>query len=197
MLHESDRVILKPFTRESTKGNYRKWLNDTTINLYNSHGLFPTTEKEIEEFIDMALNDHSIIVWNIFSKVVLENTSQTDTLERCYYSLKEVHIGNISLQKINWPYRSAEVALIVGEKDYWGRGFATEACGLVLKHAFEFLGLNRVWSGTSEKNIGMQKVFEKLGFTKEGTFRQAMLNSGELVDIYEYAILREEWKNKK
>ena len=103
------------------------------------------------------------------------------------------HIGNISLQQIDMINRQAEIAFVFGDKSSWGRGYATRAAKLLMEHAFKELAMNRIYFGTSEENIGMQKIGENLGFTRGGVARQAIFKHGSYHDIYQYDILREEW----
>jgi RimJ/RimL family protein N-acetyltransferase len=103
------------------------------------------------------------------------------------------HIGNVSLQNINYIDRNAEIAYIIGEKEYWGKGFAREATELMLKHAFCSLNLERIYCGTSEKNFRMQGLAKRMHFIEEGIRRKAIYNNGQYENIIEYGILREEY----
>lgn len=158
------------------KSNYYTWFFDQEVTKYNSHGLFPQTEKEFEEFFN-SLNRNNLILSII----------DTD---------KKIHVGNVSLQSINWINLSAEFAVIIGRPDYWGYGITTAAGRVILKHGFEKLGLNRIWTGTAATNEGMKKVAEKLGMIKEGTFRDGMFLENSFVDVYSYGILRNEWNEQ-
>jgi RimJ/RimL family protein N-acetyltransferase len=99
------------------------------------------------------------------------------------------HIGNVSLQSLSWINRSAEFAIIMGEKEYWGQGYGEEALRFVLEHGFKKLGLNRIWTGTGSSNVGMQKLAERVGMILEGRSRQGKFNDGKFLDIYHYGIL--------
>lgn len=49
-------------------------------------------------------------------------------------------------------------------RDIWGRGYATEGCRAVLTHAFDSVGLHRVWASPAAANLASQHVLSKLGF---------------------------------
>jgi RimJ/RimL family protein N-acetyltransferase len=104
-----------------------------------------------------------------------------------------IHIGNITLQRINWIYRSAEMAIVIGEKGFWRLGFATEALTKLYDHGFDRMNLHRIWSGTAATNKGMIRTFEKLGMAHEGTFMDAMFLQGKYVDVVEYGIIKDNW----
>jgi RimJ/RimL family protein N-acetyltransferase len=204
MRYKTDRIILEPFERRYTETNYKNWFIDQEIVEHNSHGLGYFTQKDIDSFLD-SLHDGTKLVWAILSK----EDKKCSTIEKDYHDPSRIkkttitipnskcfHIGNISLQSINYINRSAEFAIIIGEKEYWGQGITTEAGNLVLYHGFDKLNLNRIWTGTSSTNIGMQKVAEKLGMKKEGVSRQGMYLNGVYVSVFHYGILKKEWENK-
>ncbi len=176
--NENPYFYLTPFTKELSENNYKNWWLDQEVTKYNSHGLFPMTTKELNSFLN-DIESNKIIVWAI---IVQEQINDN------YY---EKHIGNISLQNINWINRSAEFAVVIGEKDYWNKGYTTKAIRYLINHGFNKLNLNRIWTGTSESNIGMQKVAEKLNMTKEGKFKQGMFLNGQYENVYCYSILKE------
>ncbi len=155
--------------------NYYDWFGDEKVNEFNSHGLFPQSQKELTDFFNRCENDKSLSSFMIIDKATNK------------------HIGQCSLQRIDYINRSAEFAIVIGELDYHGKGIATECLQKLFEHGFLKLGLNRIWSGTSILNIGMQKVFEKCGFKQEGIYRQAQFLNGSLKDIICYALLRSEW----
>ena len=169
---KGENYILRPLTIEDVHGNYKNWLNDPEVNLYNTHARFPITEKYLIDYVNSLNNLNNIVVLAIIDP--LENNK---------------HIGNISLQSINWIDRTSEIAFILGEKDYWGKGVMFECGKLLIDHAFKTLNLNRIACGTSSLNVGMQKLATKLGMSKEGIRRNAIFKNGIYADIIEYGIL--------
>ena len=105
----------------------------------------------------------------------------------------EKHIGNIALQNINWISRNAEFAILLGDKDYWGKGYGEEAAMLIIDYGFKRLNLNRIYCGTIAGNKGMIKLAAKLKMKEEGLRREAIYKNGEYRDIYEYGVLRKEY----
>jgi [ribosomal protein S5]-alanine N-acetyltransferase len=87
---------------------------------------------------------------------------------------KGEHVGNISLLKGQDVYRkSAEVGYFIGE-DYWNKGIATTALGLICDYGFKNLDIARIHTGVYEHNLASQRVLEKCGFVKEGIFKMAV-----------------------
>ncbi|MFF9147885.1 GNAT family N-acetyltransferase [Streptomyces sp. NPDC014861] len=77
-----------------------------------------------------------------------------------------------------------------------GRGLGTEATGLIVGHAFEGLGLYRVWLEVYAFNPRARRAYEKAGFTAEGVLRGALLWEGERVDATVMSVLAPEWAGR-
>lgn len=108
-------------------------------------------------------------------------------------------IGFISLQPDN--RRSVEGAkrmgYVLGE-DYWGQGYATEACREVLRYAFDELGCDVMSTDHFPFNQKSKRVIKKLGFAPEGTIRHArLLPDGSVTDLVSYSLLKTEYDAQK
>lgn len=104
-------------------------------------------------------------------------------------------IGNIGLFGFDSIARSAEAGILIGDRNYWNKGYGTDAMKLLLKHGFETLNLNRIFLRVYEDNPRAIRCYEKVGFQHEGRMRQARFASGKFVDILFMGILCEEWKS--
>ncbi len=102
-------------------------------------------------------------------------------------------IGWCSLAKWDPNYRSAKMGYCLDDAA-WGRGFATEAAGAVLRWAFDTLDLNRVQAETDTRNTASSRVLEKLGFVREGTLREDCIVDADVSDSWVYGLLRRDWK---
>lgn len=106
------------------------------------------------------------------------------------------HIGNTGLHRIEWSSRSAEFGIFIGDKAYWNSGYGSEATHLTLKHGFETLNLNRIYLHVYETNPRAIRVYEKIGFQREGRLRQATYRNGRYIDSLLMSMLRSEWDEK-
>ena len=171
----SSRLNLTVLEKSHISKNYLSWLNDAEVCAGNSHHIFPYSMSELEQYVSSSTGDTSKCVLAI-------ETSEG------------VHIGNISLQKIDLISRSAEYAILLGDKNYWGKGYAIEASMLLLQHGFSSLGLHRVYAGTFSNNTAMQALAQKMGMKEEGRRREAAFVDGSFIDIIEYGILASEFQ---
>jgi len=169
------KIYLRCLNFEDLDGNYIRWLNNAEVCNYNSHHVFPYCRENAESYIKNTSNSRNTLVLAI---VLIEN---------------DFHIGNISLQNIDYINRSAEIAILIGEKDCWGKGYSKEAANLIIKHGFMELNLHRIYCGTSFDNISMQKLALSLGMIEEGRRRAALFKHNKYVDIIEYGLLKHEF----
>ena len=104
-----------------------------------------------------------------------------------------VHIGNLGLHRVDWKNRSGVFGIVLGEKTHWGQGFGTESARTILRFAFTELNLHRVELEVFAFNPRAQRCYEKAGFTREGTRREAIFRDGRYHDEHLMSILSEEF----
>ena len=106
-------------------------------------------------------------------------------------------IGDIALNRF-WPHhRVAMLGAAIGEPEYWGGGYGTDALLLVVDYAFDWLDLRRLWLQTMGSNVRVVRQMEKVGFTLETRQRQATYADGVWQDLLCYGLLREEWPGRE
>jgi RimJ/RimL family protein N-acetyltransferase len=99
-----------------------------------------------------------------------------------------VVVGSAALGIDSRAHRRAELGYIL-RRDRWGRGYATEAAGLLVDFAFDRLGMNRVWAVCDPENPGSTRVLEKCGLMCEGRLRQDLLVHGLWRDSLLYSVI--------
>lgn len=105
----------------------------------------------------------------------------------------EAVLGLISLESILWSHGVAWLGVGIGDREQWGRGYGREAMSLLLKYGFDELNLHRIQLSVFEYNERGIALYEKLGFRREGVFREFMQREGRRYDMYLYGLLRREW----
>jgi len=165
-------IYLRTLELDDLDGNYISWFDDEAVCVANSHHVFPMQRKELEEYI---LNS-SLCCFRF--AIILNDDDR--------------HIGNICLNNIDFINRCAEISIIIGEKDCWGKGYAEQAYKMLISHGFKALNLHRIYMGTYESNEGIKRLAKKLGFLQEGVRRQAAYKAGEYQDVIEFGLLKSE-----
>lgn len=169
------RVVLRPLVEADADGPYVGWFNDADVCRGNSHHVFPYSREGAREYI--------------------RSVNQAQDNLTLAIALREggAHIGNVSLQDIHRTFRSAEFAIVIGDRNAWGKGFSKEAGRLLFEHGFKAMNLHRISCGTFANNLAMQRLALHLRMKEEGRRRQAAFKDGRYVDIVEYGVLKDEY----
>ncbi len=174
MIYKLDeRYYVRPLNESDLDGPYPTWFEDQEVCRFNGHGKFFQNRQSIRDFV-LTANSEKQVVWAM-----------------CH--VDDGHIGNISLQNISFVNRTAEFAILLGDRRHWGKGVGQLAGMVLLKHGFQKLNLERIYCGTADTNVGMKKLAITLGMIHEGTRRSHLFLEGERVDIVEYGVLRPEF----
>lgn len=147
-------ILLTRLKPEDVKQEYVDWLNDVETNKFLESRHIKHDLKSVRLFVEDMIKDDCNFLFGIFCK----KTNK--------------HVGNIKLGPINYRYKTAEVGLIIGNKDYWGLGFATQAIKDVCLFAQKVLGVNKVEAGCYASNLASKKIFLKCGFEIEGVLKE-------------------------
>ena len=174
-----EKIYLRAIEVADLNATYREWFNDEEVCRYNSHHRFPNYDENKKEYYESTIKSRNNLVLAICDK-------ETD-----------MHVGNIALENIDTLNRSAELAIIIGDKEYWGKGVGKEAARLLVTHGFKELNLHRIYCGTLEDNIGMQKVAEALGFTEEGRSRESLYKDGVFCNSINLGLLHDEFQTQE
>ncbi|HEY9089938.1 MAG TPA: GNAT family protein [Anaerolineaceae bacterium] len=75
-----------------------------------------------------------------------------------------------------------------------GKGYATEGARCLFTHAFNSLGLHRIFARLDARNTRSALLMERLGMRREGYMVKSEWHKGEWTDVIYYAVLREEWQ---
>ena len=105
-------------------------------------------------------------------------------------------VGSINLSQIfRGVFKSAYLGYQIGAP-FAGRGYMTEAIGLVLRYAFRVMKLHRLEANVQPGNTASIALVERAGFTKEGYSRRYLKIGGRWRDHERWAIVAEEWQAK-
>lgn len=107
-------------------------------------------------------------------------------------------IGSTRYMDISPIHRTLEIGWTWYHPDYWRTAVNTEAKYLLLQHAFEKMGMNRVQFCADSRNIRSQKAIIRIGAKKEGVLRKhRVISNGFVRDTMIFSIIKEEWPSVK
>lgn len=162
---EAERLYLREVRPDDVNGRYYAWMNDPEVTRFLESRFHPNSIESLRGYVTERLSDRT----SVFLAIVLKDGDR--------------HIGNIKIGPINWIHRHADIGLLIGEKDTWGKGFATEAIQAVAAYGFGILNLHKLTAGCYDTNDGSARAFVKAGFAIEGRRTQHFYSDGRYVDM--------------
>ena len=106
---------------------------------------------------------------------------------------EEKYIGGCGVNSVDWKNSIAVIGIFIGDKNYWDKGYGTDAMKILVKFIFEQMNINKVKLNVYGFNERAIRCYEKCGFKKEGTLRQEIFRDGKYHDEYIMGILKEEY----
>ncbi|TCS96794.1 GNAT family N-acetyltransferase [Hazenella coriacea] len=175
-LFKGKQVRLSSVTEEDLSLIAKWYENDQFLRIYNAEIAVPKTKKQLEKWLENAQNNpHGVLL----AIRLLQD-------DRC--------IGFLEIDGILWPHQVGWLSIAIGDQDDRGKGFGKEAMILALQYAFSELNLYRIQLTVFSYNRPAIRLYERLGFRKEGVFRQFLQRDGERYDMVLYGLLRSEWQ---
>ncbi|OHD55733.1 MAG: GNAT family N-acetyltransferase [Spirochaetes bacterium GWF1_51_8] len=168
------KCYLSPMNPEDAP-KYVGWFSDleVAVNLKTQMNINLLSERE---FLEKNLKDGN----PIFAIIDLA----TDKL-----------IGNCGLHDIGWVGRHAEFGILIGEKEYWNKGYGEEATRLILDFGFNIINLHNIFLKVMEFNKRAVRAYEKAGFKQIGRWRKAFQIAGKRYDFILMDILADEYES--
>jgi len=168
------RLAIKQFTPKYLTEEYVSWLNDREVVRYSeqrhkSHTLASCSDyyKSFQDKCDLFL-------------VILTKDQPIN------------HIGNITVL-IDTNNLVADIAIVIGKKDVWGKGYGKEAFAGVMDYLFLKKNIRKVTAGTMSINKPMLSIMKSSGMVSDGVKKNQFLVDGEEVDM----IMAAAWSSSK
>lgn len=171
---EGSRIDLRAREDEDAVA-FHRWFNDPEVTRFLGQPFPALSMSQQRAFIENMHNDRGCRAYSIVLK--------DGTL-----------IGNCELRSLNWTARSCELALAIGEKQYWGQGYGGEALALLLRIAFEGLNMHKVWLTCAAYNERGLRAYRRTGFREDGRLRDDRFLDGRYHDTMVMSILEAEWR---
>lgn len=173
---KSNRLILKPLSKEHVSTKYVKWMNDSEVTRYMETGGNYSIEK-LESYIS-DVQKNNILFWAIH----IEATGK--------------HIGNIKIDPFSTKRMTGEYGIMMGDRSEWGKGYAKEASSLVINYCFNILNLRKITLGVISENQSAVNLYKRLGFEIEGVYKKFGFYNMKYCDCLRMAIFNNSFKEK-
>ncbi len=167
---DGQRVRLTPLSEDQVDDLYLSWLKDPEVVKHLDARYSKQTTKSIRLFV-REFDQQNNLIWRIKEKK------------------SNISIGNIQT-RINWLHKTADIGILIGNRDFWGHGIGQESLELVMTYLFEALNLEKITMGTRSTNLKMLKTIKKLGFEQEARLRQHVVDGNSRTDIILFGMLK-------
>lgn len=162
-----NRVMMRPFTAEDITESYLGWLRDAEVVRYSNQRFIEHTLETccayLASFVESA--NYFLAICDKSSGVIL---------------------GTLTVYR-SLIHGTADIGIMLGEREVWGQGVGSEAFCLVLSTLKASGVIRKVTAGTLSVNQGMVQIMEKAGMYCEAIRTGHVLLDGVPVDVVYYA----------
>ena len=174
-LLRGDKVILRP-ARENDAEHFVRWFADTEVTRHVATRMAITLQQELD-FLKRVGESKDDVWW------VIEAADRP--------------IGATGIHSINWLDANGTTGIVIGEKDCWGKGYATEAMALRTRYAFRELNLHKLMTEVDAENEASRKALEHNGYRAVGVRREQSFREGKWHDRWLGEVLRADWEKSQ
>ncbi len=172
---QTDHLLLRDFVEKDIPAVHC-YASDPEVVRYMAWG--PNTERDTRDAVKRWLAEQASEPRLSFSLAIVLRA-------------EEHLIGSCSIRVSDQESRAGHIGYCLN-RDYWGRGYASEAARALVAFGFGQLGLHRIFATCDTRNLASARVLEKAGMRREGHLREHKRIRGEWRDSYLYAILEHE-----
>ncbi|MCQ1531337.1 GNAT family N-acetyltransferase [Lutispora saccharofermentans] len=175
-MYYGDKVKLRAYKKEDIKLAY-EYMNDSEMKrLLVAQIPYPMILEQEEKWFESLLTAKDTYSFAI------------EDLETGKY------IGGCGINSINWLNRIATIGIFIGDKEYWSKGYGTDALNVLIKFIFQQMNINKIKLNVFSFNKRAIRCYEKCGFKVEGVFKQELFRDGQYYDDHAMAIFFEDWQ---
>ncbi|GAA0116094.1 GNAT family N-acetyltransferase [Clostridium senegalense] len=174
-MYSGEKVKLREYKKEDIR-KAQKYMNDPEIKkLLNSNIPYPITFEDEERWYESLGATKDTYNFAI------------ETLEDNQY------IGGCGINKIDWKNSVVIIGIFIGDKEYWNKGYGTDAINILIRFIFEQMNIRKIKLQVFSFNERAIRAYEKCGFKREGVLRQEIFRDGRYHDEIIMGLLRQEY----
>ena len=159
---EGERLYLRVLLESDITEEYLGWFSDEKVTKF-----LEVKNLKKKDVVDYIRTGRETKIYYMYA-VCLKNNNK--------------HIGNIKVGPIYPKHKISDLVVVIGDKSYWGKGYATEAIKIGNRIAFEKYNLRKLWGDIYSGNIGSIKAYIKAGWVIEAKLKSHYLIDGKTFD---------------
>lgn len=175
-MYEGKKVRLRAFRVEDAE-SLVQWMNDLTLSRQISGG----------GRMPMLLEEEREWILQYGRQCPDEANFAVETLEGRL-------IGSCGYRNVNWRDRTCTVGWQIADPEMRGQGLGTDLIQTLLRILFWDLDMHKVSLEVFSHNVPAVRLYDRLGFVREGVFREQIYAMGRRWDLYRYSLLKREWE---
>lgn len=161
-IFQGKRIYLRELIYSDVTKEYIEWFKEDIVTQFlEAKNL---TKEEVLEYIKVGKETKS---YHMYAICDIEN---------------DKHIGNLKIGPINYKHKISDLVVVIGDKNYWGKGIATEVIKIGNKIAFEVYDIRKLTGGMYSENIGSIKCYIKADWVIEARLRGHYILDGKVID---------------
>lgn len=178
-LLQGEKVRLTALTKDDAREMVRWYQDVDFMRLYDAEVARPKSLEQVQKQIEAEQGDQTLFLFAIRP------------------AAGQQLIGTVGLEGILWTQGTAWLNIAIGDMAHRGKGYGTAAMRLMLDYAFDELNLYRIQLTVFAYNERAIALYEKLGFQREGAFREFLHRNGQRYDMILFGLLRHEWQSSQ
>ena len=175
---ETERFVMRSLVPEDATERYLAWLCDA----------------DVVRWLNSRFSNHDL---SSIRSYITRHDNRTSFHVGVFDAGSGLHIGNHSVYHES-THQSAQINVMIGDKNYWGSGVVLETRAALLDWLFRTLNVYRIWGTPFAKNAPALFNYRRQGFKLEGVMRAARrVSDAERLDIAIFSLLRNEWAGRR
>lgn len=155
-------IYLRKLVGSDVTNGYLLWFADPDVTRFlEAKNL---TKKEVIDYINYGKKSGTYYMYAICDKTTNK------------------HIGNLKMGPIVHKFKISDMVVVIGDKNYWGKGIASEAIKIGNKIAFELYDIRKLSGAIYSSNMGSIKCYIKGGWIIEGILKGHLICENKIVD---------------
>ncbi|MGN0028037.1 GNAT family N-acetyltransferase [uncultured Clostridium sp.] len=151
-------------------------------------------DEETKKFLDTAI-PFPITKWQEEEWIKSRKSNKDFTYDFAIEDLETgKYIGGCSINHCDVKNRNCTIGIMLGDKDYWGRGYGSDALKVLIKFIFEEVNMDKIKLGVFSFNARAIACYKKIGFIEEGILKKELYRNGKYNDITLMALFKEDYK---
>lgn len=171
-----ENISIVPFQYEYISNEYLSWMNDKEVTEYTSHSAKEYEINDLITFFD-TIDWHTKFFFAIFD------------------TNKELHIGNCTLNNIDYTHLTFDIGVLIGNKNYWGNRHSEYVVALLMEFGFQTLGMRRFFGGCISKHNKTIFIMKKMQFSLAYIKKEAFILNDTVVNEIIFTIDKSSWEN--